>query len=66
MRQTELSLNRRDRRIVDEFRSKGLHMARELNRAGIGIRPDLAHIYTIAVTKRRRAINIGADKVSLH
>jgi hypothetical protein len=35
MRQIELSLNRRDRRIVDEFRSKGLHMAREFNRARI-------------------------------
>jgi hypothetical protein len=35
MRQTELSLNRRDRRTVDEFRSKGLHMAREFNRAHI-------------------------------
>ncbi len=35
MRQTELSLNRRDRRIVDEFRSKGLHRAREFNRAHI-------------------------------
>src|SRR5258708_19595152 len=35
MRQTQLSLNRRDRRIVDEFRSKGLHMAREFNRAHI-------------------------------
>jgi hypothetical protein len=27
MRQTEVSLNKRDRRIVDEFRAKGLHMA---------------------------------------
>jgi len=35
MRQTELSLNKRDRRIVDEFRSKGLHMARGFNRAHI-------------------------------
>ena len=35
MRQTELSMNKRDRRIVDEFRSKGLHMAREFNRAHI-------------------------------
>lgn len=35
MRQTELSLNKRDRRIVDEFRSKGLHGAREFNRAHI-------------------------------
>lgn len=35
MRQTELSLNKRERRIVDEFRSKGQHMAREFNRAHI-------------------------------
>lgn len=35
MRQTELSLNKRDRRMVDEFRSKGLHRAREFNRAHI-------------------------------
>jgi transposase len=35
MRQTELRLNKRDRQVVDEFRSKGLHMARELNRAHI-------------------------------
>ncbi len=35
MRQTELSLSKLDRRIVDEFRSKGLHRAREFNRAHI-------------------------------
>jgi hypothetical protein len=35
MRQTELKLNKRERRTVDEFRSKGLHMAREFNRAHI-------------------------------
>ena len=35
MRQTELNLNRQDRRTVDEFRSKGLHRAREFNRAHI-------------------------------
>ena len=35
MRQTELSLSKQDRRIVDEFRSKGLHRAREFNRAHI-------------------------------
>lgn len=35
MRQTDLSLNKRDRRIVNEFRAKGLHMAREFNRAHI-------------------------------
>ncbi len=35
MQQTELSMNKRERRIVDEFRCKGLHMAREFNRAHI-------------------------------
>jgi hypothetical protein len=35
MRQTELKLSRKDRRAVEEFRSKGSHMARELNRAHI-------------------------------
>ena len=35
MRQTQLSLSNRDRRIVDEFRSQGLHRAREFNRAHI-------------------------------
>lgn len=35
MRQTELILTKQDRRILDEFRSKGTHMARELNRAHI-------------------------------
>ena len=35
MRQTELSLSKRDRQTLDEFRSKGMHMARELNRAHI-------------------------------
>ncbi|CAG1771719.1 hypothetical protein BAC2_01921 [uncultured bacterium] len=35
MQQTELSLSKRDRRIVDEFRCKGLHRAREFNRAHI-------------------------------
>ena len=35
MHQTELSLSRQDRRTVDEFRAKGLHRAREFNRAHI-------------------------------
>lgn len=35
MRQTELSLSKREREAVDEFRSKGAHMAREFNRAHI-------------------------------
>lgn len=35
MRQTELKLRPKDRRTLKEFRSKGSHMARELNRAHI-------------------------------
>jgi transposase len=35
MRQTELRLRRQDRQKVEEFRSKGSHMAREVNRAHI-------------------------------
>src|SRR5487761_445577 len=35
MHQTELSLSKLDRRVVDEFRAKGLHRAREFNRAHI-------------------------------
>lgn len=35
MRQTELKLSKKDRRRLEEFRSKGNHMAREFNRAHI-------------------------------
>ena len=35
MHQTELSLIKQDRRAVDEFQAKGLHRAREFNRAHI-------------------------------
>ena len=35
MRQTELSLSKRERAAVQRFRSKGEHMAREFNRAHI-------------------------------
>jgi len=35
MRQTELKLSKRDRQEVDEFRTKGNSMAREVNRAHI-------------------------------
>lgn len=35
MRQTELSLSKREREAVEAFRSKGAHMAREFNRAHI-------------------------------
>ena len=35
MRQTELKLSKKDRQTLEEFRSKGNHMAREFNRAHI-------------------------------
>jgi putative transposase len=35
MRQTELHLTEEDRSVVDEIRSKGLHQAREVNRAHV-------------------------------
>ena len=35
MRQTELKLSKREREVVQEFRSKGERMAREFNRAHI-------------------------------
>jgi len=35
MRQTELSLSKEDRKVLEDVRSKGLHMAREINRAHI-------------------------------
>lgn len=35
MRQTELHLTLEDRLAVDEIRSKGLHQAREVNRAHV-------------------------------
>ncbi len=35
MRQTELNLSEEDRSIVEDIRSKGLHQAREVNRAHI-------------------------------
>ena len=35
MRQTELSLSRKDREALETVRTKGLHLAREVNRAHI-------------------------------
>ena len=35
MRQTELNLSEEDRSIVQDIRSKGLHQAREVNRAHV-------------------------------
>ena len=35
MRQTPLNLSEEDRSVIDEIRSKGLHQAREVNRAHV-------------------------------
>ena len=35
MRQTELNLSEEDRSVIEEIRSKGLHQAREVNRAHV-------------------------------
>ena len=35
MRQTELHLSEEDRTVIDEIRSKGVHRAREVNRAHV-------------------------------
>lgn len=35
MRQTELCLTKKDREALESFRSKGLHLAREINRAHV-------------------------------
>ena len=35
MRQTELHLTKKDRELIESFRAKGLHPAREVNRAHI-------------------------------
>ena len=40
MRQTKLQLNDKDRQLIEAFRSKGLHRAREVNRAHILISLD--------------------------
>lgn len=40
MRQTELCLTQTDREALDKFRTKGMHMAREVNRAHILVALD--------------------------
>jgi hypothetical protein len=76
MRQTALSLNKRDRRIVDEFRSKGLHMAREFNRAHILAALDskvseqqimeLLNVGRTAIWRTRSAYLQGGVDFALH
>lgn len=76
MRQTELRLSRRERRIVDEFRSKGLHRAREFNRAHILAALDrqvpersimeLLNVGRTAVWRTRAAYLKGGLEYALH
>lgn len=76
MPQTALSLNRRDRRMVDEFRSKGLHMARESNRAHILAALDrklpeqqimeVLKVGRTAVWRTRTAYLLGGLEFALH
>lgn len=76
MRQTELSLSKRDRRIVDEFRSKGLHMAREFNRAHIlaaldrkvpeQVIMEVLNVGRTAVWRTRAAYLEGGLEFALH
>jgi len=76
MRQTELSLNKRDRRTVDEFRSKGLHRAREFNRAHIlaaldrklpePVIMEVLHVGRTAIWRTRAAYLKGGVDFALH
>jgi Homeodomain-like domain len=76
MQQTKLSLNKRERRIVDEFRSKGVHRAREFNRAHILAALDREvperHIMEVlnvgrtAVWRTRAAYLKGGVEYALH
>jgi len=40
MRQTELRLNKKDREALEDLRTQGMHMAREINRAHILVALD--------------------------
>lgn len=76
MRQTELRLSKQERRIVDEFRSKGLHRAREFNRAHILAALDrkvperhimeLLNVGRTAIWRTRAAYLAGGLRYALH
>lgn len=76
MRQTELKLTRKDRKVVEEFRSKGARMARETNRAHILAALDRkvpeAQIMAVlgvgrtAIWRTRAAYRAGGLEFSLH
>ncbi len=76
MRQTELSLTKQDRRVLRGFRSKGVHMAREVNRAHILVALDRkvaeAQIMQVlgvgrtAIWRTRAAYLQGGPEYALH
>ena len=72
MRQTELHLSEQDRSVVQEIRSKGLHQAREVNRAHIlssldqGIpEAQIMAVLGVGRTAVWRARAAGADRASI-
>ncbi len=76
MRQTAMSLSKQDRRMIDEFRSKGLHRAREFNRAHILAALDrkipeplimqILHVGRTAIWRTRAAYLKGGVGFALH
>lgn len=76
MRQTELSLSKREREAVEEFRSKGAHMAREFNRAHILLAldrkvperqiMDVLGVGRTAIWRTRAAFLEGGVEFALH
>lgn len=59
MRQTELSLTKQDQRVLDAFRSKGAHMAREVNRAHILVALDRK----VAETQIMQVLGVGRTAI---
>jgi hypothetical protein len=76
MRQTELRLTRKDRRTVEGVRAKGLHHAREVNRAHILAALDrkvpqaqimeVLGVERTAIWRTRAAYLAGGLKLALH
>ncbi len=76
MRQTELHLAEPDRRALNAFRSKGVHPAREVNRAHVLIALDqgvpgaticqVLHLGRTALWRTRAAYRQGGREYALH
>lgn len=72
MRQTELNLSKQFHRIVDEFRSKGLHRSREFNRAHILAalderlcKPLIMQVSSVGRSAFWRALGVPAGRTGL-